>query len=146
MPTYVHGTVIPEISDLINRRSDSGRIGILFRFHGSFEYEFSGWVSMVGIPLHKSTDVSGITTVLGKRTKLLSLTCHGSSSGRQHRIQLQQSHSVTVQVSRTRARYLSPIPRCPRTYSQQDQANVSNDDHRHKCARDPRQRQMAGER
>lgn len=51
IPTYVHGTVIPEISDLIKRRSDSGNIGMLFKFHGSLEYELRGWVSIVGIPL-----------------------------------------------------------------------------------------------
>jgi hypothetical protein len=51
MPTYVQGTVIPEISDLMNRRSDSGKMGILFRFHGSFEYAFNGCVSIVGIAL-----------------------------------------------------------------------------------------------
>ena len=42
---------MPEISDLMNRRRDSGKMGMLFRFQGSLEYEFNGCVSRVGIPL-----------------------------------------------------------------------------------------------
>ena len=42
---------MPEISDLINRRSESETIGILLRFHGSLEYGFKGCVSIVGIAL-----------------------------------------------------------------------------------------------
>lgn len=51
MPTYVQGTVIPEISDLMYLSRESGRIGMLFRFHGSFEAGSSGWVSKVGMAL-----------------------------------------------------------------------------------------------
>ena len=42
IPTYVHGTVIPEMSDLMNRRSESAKIGMLFKFHPSLEYGSSG--------------------------------------------------------------------------------------------------------
>jgi hypothetical protein len=52
MPTYVHGTVMPDMSDLMYRRSESERIGILFRFQRSLEYGFIGCVSSVGIALH----------------------------------------------------------------------------------------------
>jgi hypothetical protein len=52
MPTYVQGTVMPDMSDLMNRKRDSGTIGILLRFHASLEYGFSGCVSIVGIALH----------------------------------------------------------------------------------------------
>jgi hypothetical protein len=51
IPTYVHGTVMPDMSDLINRRSDSGTIGILLRFQASFEYGSNGRVSIVGMAL-----------------------------------------------------------------------------------------------
>jgi hypothetical protein len=51
IPTYIHGTVIPEISDLIKRRRESETMGILLRFHGSLEYGFKGYVSIVGIAL-----------------------------------------------------------------------------------------------
>ena len=51
IPTYVHGTVIPEMSDLMYRRSESESIGMLFKFHGSLEYGFIGCVSRVGIAL-----------------------------------------------------------------------------------------------
>ena len=42
---------MPEISDLMYRRTESGRIGILLRFQPSFEYESRGCVSMVGAAL-----------------------------------------------------------------------------------------------
>jgi hypothetical protein len=51
IPTYVHGTVMPEMSDLMYRRSESESIGMLFKFHGSLEYGFMGCVSRVGIAL-----------------------------------------------------------------------------------------------
>lgn len=51
MPTYVHGTVIPEISDLMYRKSDWFKIGILLKFQGSLEYGSSGCVSNVGMAL-----------------------------------------------------------------------------------------------
>lgn len=51
MPTYVHGTVIPEMSDRMYRRRDWESIGMLVRFHGSFEYGSRGCVSKVGMAL-----------------------------------------------------------------------------------------------
>lgn len=51
IPTYVHGTVMPEMSDLMYRRSESESIGMLFKFHESLEYGFMGCVSRVGIAL-----------------------------------------------------------------------------------------------
>ena len=51
IPTYVQGTVIPEMSDLMKRSRESARMGILFKFQGSFEYWFMGCVSSVGIAL-----------------------------------------------------------------------------------------------
>jgi hypothetical protein len=51
IPTYVQGTVMPEMSDLMYRRSESESIGMLFKFHGSLEYGFIGCVSNVGIAL-----------------------------------------------------------------------------------------------
>lgn len=51
IPTYVQGTVIPEMSDFMKRSRESARMGMLFKFHGSFEYWFMGCVSSVGIAL-----------------------------------------------------------------------------------------------
>lgn len=51
IPTYVHGTVMPEMSDLIYLNSELDRIGILFKFQGSFEAGSKGCVSIVGIAL-----------------------------------------------------------------------------------------------
>lgn len=51
IPTYVQGTVMPEISDLMNRSRESSNIGMLFKFQGSLEYGFSGCVSRFGIAL-----------------------------------------------------------------------------------------------
>ena len=42
---------MPDISDLMKRSRESARIGMLFKFHGSFEYWFIGCVSSVGIAL-----------------------------------------------------------------------------------------------
>jgi hypothetical protein len=51
MPTYVQGTVMPEISDLMYLRRESGRMGILFKFHESFDAGSRGCVSNVGMAL-----------------------------------------------------------------------------------------------
>lgn len=42
---------MPEMSDLMNLSKESGRIGILLRFHGSFDAGCNGCVSMVGMAL-----------------------------------------------------------------------------------------------
>ena len=60
MPTYVQGTVMPDISDLIKRSRESARIGMLFKFHGSFEYWFIGCVSSVGIALGDTSELNGL--------------------------------------------------------------------------------------
>jgi hypothetical protein len=51
MPMYIHGTVIPDMSDLIYRSNESCRIGILLRFQPSLAYGSKGWVSSVGAAL-----------------------------------------------------------------------------------------------
>jgi hypothetical protein len=39
------------MSDLMYRKRDSGRMGMLLRFHPSAAYGSSGWVSSVGAAL-----------------------------------------------------------------------------------------------
>src|SRR3954471_15804100 len=51
MPTYSQGTVIPDMSDLMWRNSESGAYGRTVKFHGSVEYGSRGFFSMVGKPL-----------------------------------------------------------------------------------------------
>jgi hypothetical protein len=57
MPTYVQGTVMPEISDLMYLRRESGRMGMLFKFHGSFDAGSRGCVSSVGMALRKTNKI-----------------------------------------------------------------------------------------
>jgi hypothetical protein len=51
MPMYAQGTVIPDISDLMYRNSDCGRIGRLLRFQGLDDHGLVGCVSRVGAAL-----------------------------------------------------------------------------------------------
>jgi hypothetical protein len=48
---YAQGTVMPEMSDLIYRNSDLGKMGRLFRFHGFEDHGLIGCVSNVGAAL-----------------------------------------------------------------------------------------------
>jgi hypothetical protein len=75
MPTYVQGTVIPEISDLMYLRRESGRIGMLFRFQGSFEAGSSGWVSRVGMALDEVKKIVNIH-LNGEKIYNNPPTCH----------------------------------------------------------------------
>jgi len=47
---------MPDISDLMYRKRESDKIGMLFKFHGSLEYASSGCVSSVGIALGITTE------------------------------------------------------------------------------------------
>jgi hypothetical protein len=51
IPTYSQGTVIPDTSDLICLKRESGWRGIIFKFHGLVEYRSQGFFSIVGKPL-----------------------------------------------------------------------------------------------
>ena len=103
MPTYVHGTVMPEMSDLMYRRSESERMGILFRFQGSLEYGFIGWVSRVGIALHVIGGEkyhSVLSIVRGRKV----VTFRVWWNAHRHRTQFPPFHAAIVRAAKTRAR------------------------------------------